>query len=59
MVIGVSVEGPLTHPQGGIAKDPVTTDISCQLLCSASSVAKSSEGHGNHSALYWMIVMLP
>lgn len=35
MVIGVSVEGPLTPPQGGIAKDPVTTDISCQLLCSA------------------------
>lgn len=59
MVIGVSAEGPLTPPQGGTAKDPVTTDSSCQLRCSASSIAKSSEGHGNHSASYWMIVMLP
>lgn len=59
MVTRVSVEGPLTPPQGGIAKDPVTTDISCRLRCPASSIAKSPEGHGNHSASYWMIVMVP
>lgn len=46
MVTRVLVEGPLTPPQGRIAKDPVTTDISCQLCCPASSIAKSPEGHG-------------
>lgn len=57
MVIGVSIEGLLTPPQGGVAKDPITTDISYQLCCSVPSIAKTSEGHCSHSASCWVMVL--
>lgn len=59
MVTGVSLEGLLTSPQGGIAKDPITKDNSYQSCCSVPSIAKSSEGHYSHLASCWMMVISP